>query len=39
MKRRMTDIGGEFSLSGGASGGTLVRLSVPMPGMNAKTRT
>lgn len=39
MKRRMSDIGGDFSISAGANGGTLVRLSVPMPGVNAKNRT
>lgn len=30
MKRRMEDIGGEFSISPGANGGTLVQLSVPL---------
>jgi signal transduction histidine kinase/ligand-binding sensor domain-containing protein len=29
MKRRMTDIRGEFSISGGANGGTIVRLKIP----------
>jgi ligand-binding sensor domain-containing protein len=30
MKKRMDDIQGEFSISGGANGGTIVRLLVPM---------
>jgi signal transduction histidine kinase/ligand-binding sensor domain-containing protein len=30
MKRRMEDIGGEFSISPGANGGTLVQLTVPV---------
>ena len=30
MKKRMDDIGGEFSIAPGASGGTLVRLTVPV---------
>jgi signal transduction histidine kinase len=30
MKRRMEDIGGDFSISPGASGGTLVQLTVPL---------
>ena len=30
MKKRMADIGGEFSISAGISGGTLVRLTVPL---------
>ncbi|HUZ06796.1 MAG TPA: sensor histidine kinase, partial [Candidatus Paceibacterota bacterium] len=30
MKKRMDDIRGEFSISGGAGGGTIVRLTVPM---------
>jgi signal transduction histidine kinase/ligand-binding sensor domain-containing protein len=30
MKRRMEDIGGEFSISPGANGGTLVQLSMPL---------
>ena len=30
MKKRMEDIGGEFSISGGANGGTIVRLTVPI---------
>jgi signal transduction histidine kinase/streptogramin lyase len=30
MKRRMTDIGGEFTIAPGATGGTLVRLTVPI---------
>jgi signal transduction histidine kinase len=30
MRKRMTDIGGEFSISPGANGGTLVRLTVPV---------
>jgi ligand-binding sensor domain-containing protein/signal transduction histidine kinase len=30
MKKRMDDIHGEFSISGGANGGTIVRLIVPL---------
>ena len=30
MKKRMADIHGEFSISGGANGGTIVRLKVPV---------
>jgi len=30
MKKRMEDIRGEFSVSGGANGGTIVRLAVPI---------
>jgi ligand-binding sensor domain-containing protein/signal transduction histidine kinase len=30
MKKRMDDIHGEFSISGGANGGTIVRLTVPI---------
>jgi ligand-binding sensor domain-containing protein/signal transduction histidine kinase len=30
MKKRMEDIGGKFSISGGANGGTIVRLTVPI---------
>jgi ligand-binding sensor domain-containing protein/two-component sensor histidine kinase len=30
MRKRMADIGGEFSISPGASGGTVVRLTVPL---------
>jgi signal transduction histidine kinase len=30
MKKRMTDIGGDFSVSPGAGGGTLVQLTVPL---------
>lgn len=30
MKKRMTDIGGDFTISSGANGGTLVELSVPL---------
>jgi ligand-binding sensor domain-containing protein/signal transduction histidine kinase len=30
MKKRMEDIRGEFSISGGASGGTIVRLKIPL---------
>jgi ligand-binding sensor domain-containing protein/signal transduction histidine kinase len=30
MRKRMEDIDGEFSISGGASGGTIVRLTVPL---------
>jgi ligand-binding sensor domain-containing protein/signal transduction histidine kinase len=30
MKKRMEDIRGEFSISGGASGGTIVRLTIPI---------
>ncbi|HEV2331069.1 MAG TPA: two-component regulator propeller domain-containing protein [Verrucomicrobiae bacterium] len=30
MKRRMDDIGGDFSISPGANGGTLVQLTVPL---------
>jgi ligand-binding sensor domain-containing protein/signal transduction histidine kinase len=39
MQKRMTDIGGEFSISSGANGGTLVRLTVPVSGMNAKSKS
>jgi signal transduction histidine kinase len=38
MEKRMADIGGEFSISGGANGGTLVRLTVPVSGINAKNK-
>ena len=30
MRKRMTDIGGEFSIAPGANGGTIVRLIVPV---------
>jgi signal transduction histidine kinase len=30
MKKRMADIGGDFSVSSGASGGTLVELTVSL---------
>jgi ligand-binding sensor domain-containing protein len=30
MRKRMADIGGEFTISPGASGGTIVRLTVPV---------
>ena len=30
MRKRMEDIGGEFSIAPGANGGTLVRLSIPL---------
>ncbi len=30
MKKRMGDIGGDFSISPGANGGTLVQLTVPL---------
>ncbi|MGA2029436.1 MAG: two-component regulator propeller domain-containing protein, partial [Verrucomicrobiota bacterium] len=30
MKRRMDDIHGEFSIAGGANGGTIVRLKIPL---------
>jgi signal transduction histidine kinase len=30
MKKRMTDIRGEFSVSGGKNSGTIVRLTVPI---------
>jgi ligand-binding sensor domain-containing protein/signal transduction histidine kinase len=30
MKKRMEDIRGEFSISGGASGGTIVKLKIPL---------
>jgi ligand-binding sensor domain-containing protein/signal transduction histidine kinase len=30
MKKRMEDVRGEFSISGGANGGTIVRLTVPI---------
>ena len=30
MKKRMTDIGGDFTISSGANGGTLVELTVPL---------
>jgi ligand-binding sensor domain-containing protein/signal transduction histidine kinase len=39
MEKRMSDIGGEFSISGGANRGTLVRLTVPIAGMNAKNKS
>jgi ligand-binding sensor domain-containing protein/signal transduction histidine kinase len=39
MQKRMTDIGGEFSISSGANGGTLVQLTVPVSGMNAKSKS
>ncbi len=39
MQKRMTDIGGKFSISGGANGGTLVQLTVPLSGMNAKNKS
>jgi signal transduction histidine kinase len=31
MKKRMDDVRGEFSISGGANGGTVVRLKIPQP--------
>jgi signal transduction histidine kinase len=34
MKKRMTDIGGDFSISLGTGGGTLVQLSVPLNAKN-----
>jgi signal transduction histidine kinase len=30
MKKRMEDIRGEFSISGGANGGTIIRLKIPL---------
>jgi signal transduction histidine kinase len=30
MRKRMADIGGEFTISPGAKGGTIVRLTVPV---------
>ena len=30
MRKRMEDIGGEFSIARGANGGTIVRLTVPI---------
>jgi signal transduction histidine kinase len=30
MKKRMEDIRGEFSISAGANGGTVVRLKIPL---------
>ncbi|HTV40952.1 MAG TPA: two-component regulator propeller domain-containing protein [Candidatus Sulfotelmatobacter sp.] len=33
MKKRMEDIGGDFSVSAGAHGGTLVQLTVPLMGV------
>jgi signal transduction histidine kinase len=30
MKKRMEDIRGEFSIAGGANGGTVVRLKIPL---------
>jgi len=39
MQKRLADIGGEFSISSGANGGTLVRLTVPLSGMNAKNKS
>jgi len=38
MKRRMEDIGGDFSISPGANGGTLVQLNVPLNGVEALKR-
>jgi ligand-binding sensor domain-containing protein/signal transduction histidine kinase len=38
MEKRMADIGGEFSISVGANGGTLVRLTVPVSGVSAKNK-
>jgi signal transduction histidine kinase len=32
MRKRMEDIHGEFSVSGGVKGGTIVRLTVPLSG-------
>ena len=39
MEKRMADIGGEFSISGGANGGTLVRLTAPVSGVSAKNKS
>ena len=36
MKKRMTDIGGDFAVSDSAQGGTLVQLTVPISRMNMK---
>jgi signal transduction histidine kinase len=30
MKKRMEDIRGEFSVSGGKNGGTVIRLKIPL---------
>ena len=30
MKKRMDDIRGDFSISGGKNGGTIVRLKIPL---------
>lgn len=38
MKRRMEDIGGDFSISPGANGGTLVQLAVPLKDVDALKR-
>jgi signal transduction histidine kinase/ligand-binding sensor domain-containing protein len=37
MKKRMADLGGEFSISSGANGGTLVQLKVPISRLNVQT--
>jgi signal transduction histidine kinase len=34
MRKRMEDIRGEFSISGGANGGTVVRLKIPLAKKN-----
>jgi len=39
MRKRMADIGGKFSISSGANGGTLVQLTAPISGMNAKSKS
>jgi len=32
MRKRLEDVGGEFAIAPGASGGTMVRLTVPVGG-------
>ena len=39
MEKRLADIGGKFSISPGANSGTLVQLTVPLSGMNAKNKS
>jgi ligand-binding sensor domain-containing protein/signal transduction histidine kinase len=34
MRKRMTDIGGDFSIAPGANGGTVVRLTVPLSNLS-----
>ncbi|HEY1790720.1 MAG TPA: two-component regulator propeller domain-containing protein [Verrucomicrobiae bacterium] len=38
MKRRMEDLGGDFSISPGSNGGTLVQLTVPLKDVEALKR-